>query len=87
MSVGGRIIEIREVRPGVSALWVLDAGHGYNDETCVHVETEAAMPAIGENVWWQGGHVMWDQDRRKLRKVGFSHDPHKCSNRQKDPLP
>ncbi len=74
MSVGGRIIQIDKAREGVSRLWVVDG----MDETCVHVETEAEMPALGENVWWQGGQVMWDQDRRKLRKVGYSHQPHDC---------
>lgn len=84
MSVGGRIIQIREVRPGVSALWVLDVQKGYETETCVHVETETEMPALGENVWWQSGKVMWDRDRRTLRKVGFSHSPHECATRPQE---
>ena len=85
MSVGGKIIEIREVRHGVSALWVLDDHPSGHTETCVHVETELEMPALGENVWWQGGKVMWDKDRRELRKVGFSHNPQDCAARKGGP--
>ena len=82
MSVGGHIISMRQVTATETAIWVCDACPHGSTETCVHVETEADMPPIGENVWWQGGMVMWDGDKRTLRKIGYSHDPHECGKRE-----
>ena len=78
MSVGGRIIEIRTVSDTEAALWVYDVGPSGETETCVHVETAPAMPLIGDNIWWQGGSVFWDNDRLELRKIGNSHRPQSC---------
>lgn len=79
MSVGGRLIEVLPVRlesgRDVVRLWVVDRAHGspgMNDETCVYAEPQDSMPAIGDEIWWQSGQIMFDADRQKLRKVGYS---------------
>lgn len=68
--VGGWIIQIAEIAPGITELWCVNR-HG--DETAVKVETEAAMPLVGDEVWWQAGKVYWDSDRRTLRKIAYSY--------------
>lgn len=78
--VGGRIIQITEKAPGVTQLWCIDTT--YNDECAVDVETAAAMPLLGDEIWWQSGKVYWDGDRRELRKVGYSYDPHRALNKE-----
>lgn len=78
MSVGGRIVEIRNISATEAAIWVLDTNGQVSDETCVHVEIAPAMPLPGDNIWWQSGGVYWDSDRRTLKKIGYSHDPHSC---------
>lgn len=70
--VGGWIIDISHVSPGVSRLWCVDRN---GDECAVHVEDASAMPLPGDEVWWQSGKVYWDNDRRELRKIGYSYDP------------
>ncbi len=79
MSVGGRLIEILPMRAEdgdeVVRLWVVDrprSSCGVGDETCVYVEPQAAMPSLGEEVWWQCGKVYFDNDRRHLKKLGAS---------------
>lgn len=71
--VGGRIIEITEIRQGITRLWCLDTTH--NDECAVNVKTAPAMPLLGDEIWWQSGKVYWDGDRRSLEKIGNSYDP------------
>lgn len=73
--IGGRLIEITEISPGVTRLWCVGTGCEEWDECAVHVETAPEMPRLGDMIWWQGGKVYWDQDRRHLRKIGFSYDP------------
>ena len=70
--VGGWIISIIQISRGVSALWCVDR---YGDECAVDVEDAPAMPIPGDEVWWQSGKVYWDNDRRELRKIGYSYDP------------
>jgi hypothetical protein len=79
MSVGGRLIEILPMRledgRDVLRLWVVDCPHGapgFNDETCVYVEPQESLPAIGDQVWWQAGRIYFDGDRQHLVKVGYS---------------
>jgi len=68
--VGGWIIQIAQMKPGVSELWCVDI-HG--TETAVRVKTEADMPSVGDEVWWQSGRVFFDKDRKSLTKVGCSY--------------
>ena len=70
--VGGAIIQIKDLHPGVTQLWCVDR---YGDELAVDVETASAMPLIGDSVWWQSGKVYWDRDRRQLKKISNSYDP------------
>lgn len=70
--VGGKLIEVAEIQPGVTRLWCVGRDM---DECAVNVETEAEMPAVGDEVWWQAGKVYWDNDRRELRKIGNSYTP------------
>jgi len=79
MSVGGRLIEVLPMRledgTSVVRLWVVDRSHGspgMGDETCVYAEPQESMPAIGDEIWWQSGRVMFDGDRQTMRKVGNS---------------
>lgn len=79
MSVGGRVVEIgphvlRDAdnsgyHRNVIRLWIVDGA----DETIVYAEPNVEMPRLGENVWWQSGKIMFDQDRQHLVKVGYSH--------------
>ena len=74
--VGGKLIEVAEIEPGVTRLWCVGTrGSEVNDECAVHVETAPAMPLVGDEIWWQAGKVYWDRDRRQLRKIGNSYDP------------
>lgn len=74
--VGGRLIEIAEIGPGVTRLWCVGTqGSEVGDECAVNVETAPAMPLLGDEIWWQSGRVYWDRDRRQLRKIGNSYDP------------
>ena len=84
MSVGGHIIEIQPMvitagsHPGVPTpvkrLWCMDRS---GDETCVYAEDYGAGdgPVVGDEVWWQAGRIFFDQDRRTVRKVGYSFSP------------
>lgn len=78
MSVGGWLIEIKDVVIGddaprlVTRLWCVDRDA---TETAVYVDRAPEMPRLGEEVWWQGGRVFFDNDRQSLRKVGFSFSP------------
>lgn len=79
MSVGGRVIEIQEhslrdldhptFRKEVLRLWVVDR---YGTETIVYAEPQEDRPKLGENIWWSGGKIYYDHDRKSLTKVGFS---------------
>ena len=68
--VGGCIIQIAEIAPGVSELWCVDR-HG--TEAAVKVKAESEMPALGSEIWWQAGKVYWDNDRRTLDKIANSY--------------
>ena len=75
--VGGRVIEVKPHRlesgRDVIRLWCVDGW----DECAVYSEPYAPDdgPKIGENIWWQSGQIMFDGDKRTVRKVGFSFDP------------
>lgn len=80
--VGGRIIEMMPMRilagtyPGrlvdVVRLWVHNEP---NDECAVYAEPAEIMPQLGDEVWWQSGRIYFDNDKRSLRKVGYSFNP------------
>lgn len=74
MSVGGRLIDMTPMRLAESGravvrLWVVDS---YSAEVCVYAEPQESMPALGDEIWWQSGRIMFDRDRQTLRKVGYS---------------
>jgi len=68
--VGGWIIQIAQIKPGVTELWCVDRR---GDETAVKVKTQADMPSVGDEVWWQSGKVYFDNDRRQLIKIANSY--------------
>jgi hypothetical protein len=80
MSVGGRLIEVAphvlrdaddpSFRRDVIRLWCVDS---YGSEIVVYAEPTAELPRVGEEIWWQSGHIMFDRDRKRLTKVGYSH--------------
>ena len=77
MSVGGRIIEIKDVIRGDAGevstrLWCVDRD---GDELCVYVERCPEMPKLGDEIWWQRRKVFFDNDRHHLVKVGYSFRP------------
>lgn len=77
--VGGWIIEIVPGNtPGETQITCVDRDA---NECAIVVETEPAMPLVGDEVWWQAKKVYWDKDRRTLRKIGNSWDPTKVINR------
>ncbi len=73
MSVGGHLIEIMPIRLAsgrdVVRLWVVDS---YSAEVCVYAEPQESMPALGDEIWWQSGRIMFERDRQTLVKVGYS---------------
>lgn len=87
MSVGGRITAIHNMTiqaghsPGgptkVKRLTCLDKSPSGTTETCVFAEWYAAgsWPSIGDEVWWTAGKILFDNDRRSVRKVGYSFSP------------
>lgn len=82
MSVGGRLIEIvphilrdadnPDYRRDVIRLWCVDRN---GDELIVYCEPTADLPALGDEIWWQGRAIMFDRDRKKLTRVSYSHVP------------
>lgn len=82
--IGGRVIEaaLTATRDGVQVrrLWVVDG----MDELCVYAEpyADGAGPEVGSAVWWQGGRIYFDSDKRSVRKVGFSFRPTSLQERQ-----
>ena len=82
MSVGGKLIETVPTRLEdgrlVVRLWVIATnagGPGVHDELCVYAEPQDDLPSLGDNVWWQGGKIYFDGERRHLRKLGYSFSP------------
>jgi len=45
------------------------------DEIAVYAEPGPDMPKVGDKIWWQSGWIMFDRDRKKVRKIGNSFDP------------
>lgn len=84
--VGGQVIEARRMRTeggrDVVRLWCVEKHTGQRtpDECAVYAEPyeEGHGPRVGDSIWWQGGQIMFDQDRRTVRKVGFSFDPRRA---------
>lgn len=70
--VGGFIIDIHHYGDGTTRLWCVDR---HDDECAVIVRTADVMPKIAEEIWWQADAVLFDQDRRRLEKVGYSYQP------------
>jgi len=81
--VGGKIIEMRPMTimagdyPGkptyVIRLWCVSTKNA--DEAAVYARLEDVMPQVGDEIWWQAGHIYFDGDKRSLRKVAYSFDP------------
>lgn len=74
--VGGRLIEIAPYRmqDGTMAarLWVVDTTYPH-DETCVLAEYADEMPELRDSIRWQSGVIYFDNDRKTLKKVGYSY--------------
>jgi hypothetical protein len=80
VSVGGRLAEITphvlrdadnpSFRRDVIRLWCIDRN---GDETIVYCEPTNDLPVVGEQIWWQADHIMFNHDRKRLNKVGYSH--------------
>lgn len=78
--IGGRVIQI-DMGPPIK-LWVYSPGEG---ELCVHAEDDrgVGLPALGEEIWWQCGRIMFGGPDPKhgqvsLRKIANSHPPEAC---------
>jgi len=77
--VGGRVIEAKPMRlengKDVIRLWCVEAhtGNRTPDECAVYTEPyeDGDGPKIGESIWWQGGRIYFDGDKRDVPKVGF----------------
>jgi hypothetical protein len=69
VSVGGRVIEVAPHGDQLVRIWVVDS---WGTETCVLAVPDDVMPGLGDEVWWQAGEVLFDGDRRSLKKVGAS---------------
>jgi hypothetical protein len=59
----------------VVRLWVRDIRCDRDDECAVYAEPAEIMPKLGEEIWWQSGRIMFDNDKRSLRKIAYSFDP------------
>lgn len=87
MSVGGHIIEIRPhtliedgkviLRPRCVRIWVMDRQS--QDESIVYAEVrdDGEMPKLGEEIWWSSGNIFFDNDRKTLKKIAYSHAPYR----------
>lgn len=73
--VGGYILQIKEVREGVSQIWVQGTGCEQHDELAVDVTTANVMPKPGDSCWWQGRKCYCAGDTITLERVGYSYDP------------
>ena len=78
MMVGGKIIEIRPEGEKLR-LWVMD--HRSTDECAIYIETQAEMPQLGDDIWWQSRFAYWTPaDRRftdrPIPRVGYSFEPY-----------
>ena len=84
--MGGAIIEVKEaiIRANgehprsplrVNRLWCVD--RRTHEETCVFSEWYpfGKGPKVGESIWWSGGWIFYDGDRKKVKKVGISYQP------------
>ena len=90
--VGGKVIEAKPMTimagdsPGkpteVIRLWCVETNRDDRtpDECAVYAEAykDGQGPKVGENIWWQGGRIYFDDDKRDVRKVGFSFDPRRA---------
>ena len=78
--IGGRVIQIDQGDP--VKLWVYQPGAG---EMCVHAQDDlgVGLPALGEEIWWQAGLIMFGGPDPKhgevsLVQIGNSHSPKAC---------
>jgi hypothetical protein len=52
----------------------------YNsDEMIVYAKPADVLPKIGEEIWWQSGKIMFDNDKKFLNKFGYSFKPDRDS--------
>lgn len=74
--VGGRLIEIAPYRMEdgrvAARLWVVDT-YEPHDETFVLAAYANEMPALLDMIWWQNGTIYFDNDRKTLKKIGYSY--------------
>jgi hypothetical protein len=84
--MGGSIIEVRETilrahgehprKPvRVNRLWCVDKRTW--EETCVFTTwyPPGKGPKVGESIWWSNGWILYDGDRKKVKKLGVSYKP------------
>ena len=76
MSVGGKIFDKRlSIAVGygrVREYCVIDRN---GDETAVRALIAHEEPEIGDQIWWQSGVIFFDNDGKKLKKIGNSYTP------------
>lgn len=86
--VGGTVIETQRMtiswgcypnnhQAEVIRLWCVGSGCEAYDETCVYAEpyADGEGPKVGDQVWWQAGWIYFDNDKKRVRKVGYSFKP------------
>lgn len=73
--VGGYILQVTEIRPGIAQIWVQGTGSEQHDELTVNVKIAPVMPKPGDSCWWQGRKYYCAKDTITLERVGYSYDP------------
>ena len=73
--VGGYIVQMTEVKPGIMQLWCIEAKNGSGTEMAINVKIATVMPKPGDSCWWQGREAYCANDTITLERVGFSYDP------------
>lgn len=80
--IGGRIIEnAPHVIDGaaVRRLWCMDRN---GDECAVFAELGAEALQPGEEIWWQSGRIYARADRVTFKKIGYSFDPARTTEKK-----
>ncbi len=76
--IGGRVIEVCEVKTRPGKLFVNVADRPYNYvETCgvlVQDCENSRMIEIGDNLWWQGSKCYWTPQNSPREKQGIDFD-------------
>ena len=87
MSVGGKVLQVRELADRVD-IDVYDPAYGDEMTVGVVVCEDSRAVKIGDTVWWQSGHAMWtpEPDRvfvdRKIPRIGNSRGIHQLNTRE-----